>query len=91
MQVMRRHRQVLQAHRLPERLDQETRNFATKNQLAISELPNGGYSIFDLRWNISASHVVADAGHYIVMDDGVKALEPVDYLKAYEPVVRETV
>lgn len=85
--VVRKERVPLAAHRLPEHLDRETTNFATRNMLAISELPGtpGSYAIFNLRWNISASHKIARAGEYLVMDGDVRALTPEDYLKTYEP------
>ena len=93
MLVVRKKRAVLQAHRLPERLDRETSNFATKNQLAISELPGrpGAYAVFNLRWNITASHVTAQAGQYIVLDAETRVLTPEEYLKDYETISREMI
>jgi hypothetical protein len=89
MEVVRKEKLVLEAHQLPASLDAQTKDFAYKHQLAISQLPDGRFSVFNLRWSIASAHVVGHPQDFVVLDDGVAILSPELFAKRYAPYAME--
>jgi len=90
MRVVRAFQRVVLAHRLPEKMDADTRAFASKNNISIIELPvvleDRKFSIFDLRWSMSAAHAMAAPGDIIVIDGQTKVLSPEEFELHYRSI-----